>query len=148
MHTQSKSSGYKGYDGSTRHVRPHEAEEGTSRYYYRRALLEDDGINRMKDKKQSSSRHFSSGIQNHVECYDQYFNHHRAAESREVSEEYDIESDISGLTRDSDFTVKQDDKENRRSSKKRQTKSNSHKNKRDRKKESESSMNKSSYLWF
>ncbi|KAG7367945.1 hypothetical protein IV203_030688 [Nitzschia inconspicua] len=97
----------------------------------------------------STKEHLSEmkrqGIQNHVECYSQYYHPRSAKSPRPVSEEYDIESNISGLTRDSDFTI---DKENRRPNRNSKNFNNDTRTKKNRKKKkvaADTSMNRNSF---
>jgi hypothetical protein len=123
----------------TSNVQLYEHEEGD----YQRTLTETKDRAIREGKKQLSQhpkeRNCHHNIHSHVNCYEHYINH---TDSREVSEEYDIESDISGLTRESDFTV-EEDKENHRPSKSRKTIR--RKKRTSRKTELESSSNKSSF---
>ncbi|KAG7347326.1 hypothetical protein IV203_016031 [Nitzschia inconspicua] len=97
----------------------------------------------------STKEHLSEmkrqGIQNHVECYSQNYYQRSAKSPRPVSEEYDIESNISGLTRDSDFTI---DKENCRpngNSQKSNKDTRTKKNRKKKKVAADTSMNRNSF---
>lgn len=74
-----------------------------------------------QQRQQDKDKQRHGKIRNHVDCYDQYCNNDQSRTNTDtggVLEEYDIASDISGLTRDSEFTITRtneevEEKENR-----------------------------------